>query len=132
MITSFHLHCWAYLNCLPFRTDPVDKLEIPLLERVQELVFSKSCLLILGRIPKEYPDIISRFNQFDELFELASSDIPHTFLPKFTGTSTHLAGGVSATDGCFIGAQSYLLGILRRVAADYFANPQQNNIEVCF
>ena len=82
-LTSFmllHGH-WIHL-CSP---SGQSEATISLHDKVQELMFSKSCLLVLGSIPSQYSGMITRFNQFDGSFELASSEIPHIFLPAFTG-----------------------------------------------
>lgn len=56
----------------------------PLFRLTQDAAFAASVDTLFGRrLRRQEPDLAKLFHQFDEWFELASSDIPHLLLPKF-------------------------------------------------
>lgn len=51
---------------------------------VQRLSFAASVRTLFGERVASTPQLYERFIQFDDWFEIASSSVPHVFLPSFT------------------------------------------------
>eukprot|EP00010_Vexillifera_abyssalis_P000481 CAMPEP_0201554620 /NCGR_PEP_ID=MMETSP0173_2-20130828/42684_1 /ASSEMBLY_ACC=CAM_ASM_000268 /TAXON_ID=218659 /ORGANISM="Vexillifera sp., Strain DIVA3 564/2" /LENGTH=387 /DNA_ID=CAMNT_0047965985 /DNA_START=209 /DNA_END=1372 /DNA_ORIENTATION=+ len=81
--------------------DTTSRKSIQLKALLQKASFYCTVNILFGQRAANDPNLFELFHCFDDWFEMASSDIPHLFLPKFKA------------------AQKKILSILERSAADY-------------
>eukprot|EP01095_Lingulamoeba_sp_RSL-Kostka_P012135 TRINITY_DN4753_c0_g1_i1.p1 TRINITY_DN4753_c0_g1~~TRINITY_DN4753_c0_g1_i1.p1 ORF type:complete len:515 (-),score=124.85 TRINITY_DN4753_c0_g1_i1:84-1628(-) len=63
---------------------------ISLQKEIRDIVFYNSLSLLYGIDAKEYKNCVEDFKKFDDLFEIACSELPHLFLPSFTKVQSNL------------------------------------------
>jgi len=73
-----------------YLSERIEPAEVNLHTTVRRIIFDCSVTLLLGEGLAAHQALMENFSQFDALFEVASSPLPHLFLPQFRRAKAHL------------------------------------------